>query len=173
MGPCLWHFGKGRKMDAFEKQLSSVMMNTYHALGKLERALLAASRVTDLSISEVHMLEAVAAIAAENETGGASISELSDWLEVSLPSITAAVNKLVQKGYVQKKKGILDGRVVRVSLTRPGRRAERAHQYFHRKMVRAVTSELSEDEKRAIIKGVGKMEAFLERNIDYYSGRQL
>ncbi len=156
-------------MDAFEKQLSRVMLNTYRALEKLERVLVAASRATNLTIGEVHLLEAVAEVSSESEAGGASISELGEYMEISLPSVTAAVNKLVAKGYVCKKKAAGDGRVVLVSLSRTGRRAERAHQYFHRKLVRAVTAELSEDEKRAIIKGVGKMEAFLERNIDEYA----
>ena len=158
-------------MDGFERQLNDIFMNTYASLEKLERALLAASKITDLSISEVHMLEAVAECAETTGKSGASISELGDFLEISLPSVTAAVNKLMGKGYVRKEKAAADGRVVLVTLTRPGRRAERAHRYFHRRMVREVAAELNAEERAALIKGVGTLEAFLERNIKAYKDK--
>ncbi len=159
-------------MDAFEKQLSRVFLNSYHALSKLERTLAMAGRGSRLSAAELYLLEAVSAVAAEADAAGACVSELSEYMELSLPTVTAAVNKLQAKGYVNKKKVAKDARMVLVCLTRAGRRAERARQYFHRRLVRAVTSGLSQDEKRVLLKCVGKLELFLEQNIDLYSHPQ-
>ncbi|NLW78432.1 MAG: MarR family transcriptional regulator [Ruminococcaceae bacterium] len=152
-------------MDAFEKNLNTLLVRVYDAMDKLEEAMLRASSSIPLSISEIHALEAVVE-AGSGEV--ATISELSEYLDVRLPSVTNVVNKLERKGYVERMKCGNDGRVVRVSLTREGRRAERAHRYFHRTMVRSVTQELSEEEQQALLKGIGKLDAFLEKNIRKY-----
>ncbi len=159
-------------MDVFEQQLSRVFLNSYHALGKLERTLAQSGKLSRLSAAELYLLEAVAAVSADTGAEGASVSELSDYMEISLPSVTAAVNKLQAKGYVKKSKVAKDARIVLVCFTRAGRRAERARQYFHRSLIRAVAGGLSQDEKRVLLKCVGKLELFLEHNIDYYSKPQ-
>lgn len=152
-------------MDAFEKQLSGLMLRSYNSLEKLELQMLRVSKSINLSMSELRLLQAVA---AHGEDEGANISELSEALEISLPSVTAAVNKLVTKGYVHKEKSPGDGRVVRVVLTREGRRAERVQRYYHRRMVRELATELSDAEREAIIKGVTKLEDFLNRHLERY-----
>lgn len=152
-------------MDSFERNLNNLLVKVYRSLEKLEEGMLKASKNLNLSISEIHMLEAVQVAAGEN---GASISDISEQLDISLPSVTLAVNKLVKKGYVTKNKCTGDGRVVRVTLTREGRRAERAHAYFHRQMVRAVSAEMTENERETLLKGVAKLDDFLDRNIQKY-----
>lgn len=129
--------------------------------------MLRASHSLPLSISEIHLLDAIACAGNGNAP---TISDISDFLDIRLPSATAGVNKLAAKGYVEKEKCGSDGRIVRVRLTRQGRRAESAHRYFHRNMVRTVTKELSEDEKGALLKGISKLDRFLDQNIKKYEG---
>ena len=165
-------------MDEFENSLNTLILRTYRSLEKLEEELLRKSTDFDLSMSEVHMLEAVLEEGSDETGGGrigeegATISELSEYLEISLPSVTQSVTKLASKGFVRKQKSEADGRVVLVKLTREGRRAARAHQYFHRRMVRAVACELTDEDKRALLRGVGKLDDFLQRNIQYYKYQQ-
>ncbi len=152
-------------MPSFEDSLNTLMVNLYRDFELLEERMLHASRV-NLSISEIHMLEAVRCAGGE---AGASISELSEHLSISMPSVTLSVNKLARKGHVSKHKDPADGRAVKVTLTREGRKAERAHQYFHRNMVREVAATMNEDEKRVLMRGVGKLDEFLKRNIAKYT----
>lgn len=152
-------------MEALEISLNELLVKVYRSMEKLEEVMLRASKDFPLSISEVHMLEAVAAAGGD---GDATISGISEYLDIRLPSVTAGVNKMVAKGYLTKEKCGNDARVVRVSLTRQGRRAERAHRYFHRGMVRSVMAELSDEEKTVLVKGVGKLSSFLDRNIEKY-----
>lgn len=154
-------------MDDFEIQLNDLLVGVYRTVEKLEELMLRASKSIPLSISEIHLLDAVANAGQDKAS---TISEISDYLDIRLPSATAGVNKLAQKGYVEKVKCGNDGRVVRVSLTRQGKRAESAHKYFHRNMVRAVTKELSETERAALLKGLGKLDTFLDCNIKKYEG---
>lgn len=159
-------------MDSFENMLNYLLNRVYHSMDKLEELMLKASDTLPLTISEIHTLEAVANAGKSvdgTDRRAATISEISSYLDVRLPTATSAVNKLVSKGFVEKVKCQDDGRVVRVSLTRSGLSAERAHQYFHRNMVRAVSADLTDEEKAALIKGVTKLDAFLDNNIEKYT----
>ena len=152
-------------MPSFEDSMNTLLVDIYKDVDLLEEQMLTASRL-NLSISEIHMLEAVEHAAAD---GAATISDLSEYLDISLPSVTLAVNKLAAKGYVMRQKDNADGRVVTVVLTQMGRKAERAHRYFHRTMVREIAAEMSDGEKEALISGIRKLDGFLKRNIQKYT----
>ena len=122
--------------------------------------MLKSSKGLNLSINEIHLLQTVCE-AAPNCT----ISRLSADQRVSLPSVTAAVNKLARKGYVEKQKSAADGRVVYVVLTKAGRRATVAHRYFHMRMVRSITDSLSTDEQEIMLKGFQKLNRFFESRL--------
>lgn len=121
-------------MKPFEEQLNEVIVDTYRSILRVEENILKRSDQTDLSISEIHMLEAV----GKGEDRRRTISELAEVLNITLPSVTVAINKLMKKGYVEKVRGEEDGRIVYVSLTRQGRRIDSAHRYFHESMVRSI-----------------------------------
>lgn len=64
------------------------------------------------------------------------------------PSVTVAINKLVKKGYVKKEKSNTDGRVVYVRLTDKGLRIDKIHQYFHVKMVKDISKEMTDEVRK-------------------------
>ena len=127
----------------------------------MEENILKRSDQTDLSISEIHMLEAV----GKGKDRRRTISELAEVLNITLPSVTVAINKLMKKGYVEKVRGEEDGRIVYVSLTRQGRRIDSAHRYFHESMVRSIIRDMTESEMQALYKGVMKLDAFLKEQL--------
>lgn len=151
-------------MASFEESLNTLLVGIYKDLDLLEEQMLNASRL-NLSISEVHMLEAVHFAGGDDV---ATISDLSEYLAISLPSVTLTVNKLAAKNYVEKQKNRNDGRVVEVRLTPLGRKAERAHRYFHRSMVRNLAAGMADDEKDALMRGITKVDDFLKKNIQKY-----
>ena len=145
-------------MKPFEEQLNEVIVDTYRSILRVEENILKRSDQTDLSISEIHMLEAV----GKGKDRRRTISELAEVLNITLPSVTVAINKLMKKGYVEKVRGEEDGRIVYVSLTRQGRRIDSAHRYFHESMVRSIIRDMTESEMQALYKGVMKLDAFLK-----------
>lgn len=128
---------------------------------RVEENILKRSDQTDLSISEIHMLEAV----GKGKDRRRTISELAEVLNITLPSVTVAINKLMKKGYVEKVRGEEDGRIVYVSLTRQGRRIDSAHRYFHESMVRSIIRDMTESEMQALYKGVMKLDTFLKEQL--------
>lgn len=148
-------------MKPFEEQLNEVIVDTYRSILRVEENILKRSDQTDLSISEIHMLEAV----GKGKDRRRTISELAEVLNITLPSVTVAINKLMKKGYVEKVRGEEDGRIVYVSLTRQGRRIDSAHRYFHESMVRSIIRDMTELEMQALYKGVMKLDTFLKEQL--------
>ena len=148
-------------MKPFEEQLNEVIVDTYRSILRVEENILKRSDQTDFSISEIHMLEAV----GKGKDRRRTISELAEVLNITLPSVTVAINKLMKKGYVEKVRGEEDGRIVYVSLTRQGRRIDSAHRYFHESMVRSIIRDMTESEMQALYKGVMKLDAFLKEQL--------
>ncbi|MCI1965910.1 MAG: MarR family transcriptional regulator [Oscillospiraceae bacterium] len=144
-------------LDSFEKELNDILVDTFRSILKVEEDTLKSTKI-DLSISELHLLEA----AGKDREHGRTISELAQELNITLPSVTVAINKLLKKGYVKKEKSGEDARMVYVVLTRQGSKVDHAHRYFHRQMVRQVSSEFSEDEKKILAKGISKLDAFFK-----------
>ena len=144
--------------DSFEKELNEILVDTFHSILQVEENTLKRTKI-DLSISELHLLEA----AGKSEKQGRTISKLAQKLDITLPSVTVAINKLLKKGYVTKAHSGEDARMVYVVLTKQGRKVEQAHRYFHRQMVRQVSREFSEEEKQILARGISKLDEFFKR----------
>ncbi len=145
-------------MDAFAAALNDLLVNTFHGILKLEEESLNRISAFRLSIAEMHLLEAI----AKGGGGGRSITDIARELSITLPSVTAAVNKLARKGYLNKNRNDGDKRMVNVSLTDEGRRAEAAHRFFHRHMVVSVSRGLGDAEKAALLKGLENLDSFFK-----------
>ena len=145
-------------MKPFEEQLNAVIVDTYRSILKVEETILKRSDKIDLSINEMHMLEAV----GKGKDHRRTISELAEELNITLPSVTVAINKLMKKGYVEKVRGEEDGRIVYVSLTRMGKKIDSVHRYFHESMVRSIIRDMTEEEQQILYKGVMKLDQFLK-----------
>ncbi len=147
-------------MDSYAVRLNAVFVDTFRLILKVEEKSIRNTEKINLSISEMHLIEAV----GKGEEGR-SVSEIAAVLGVTLPSVTVAINKLVKKGYVRKGKNSKDGRSVAVSLTRTGRKMHSVHRHFHEQMARRATAGFSEQEKVILINGMEKVNAFLKQKI--------
>lgn len=146
-------------MDVFATELNDLLVKTYRLVEQVEENSVRKMRNSNLSISEVHVIEAV------GRTGEPrTISELAADLDITLPSATVAVNKLVKKGFLAKQKGEQDGRQVLISLTKEGKTIERVHRFFHEQMVKQVADELSDEEKQVLLKAIRSLNLFFKKH---------
>ena len=83
-------------------------------------------------------------------------------LDVTMATLTAAMNKLERKGFVERMRSETDRRVVLVSLTEKGESAFRHHEDFHTRIVDAIHASLTEEECRILIKGLSSFEKNLK-----------
>lgn len=147
---------KQKKFDHFNNLIS----NAHNCLMTFEEKLISSSSL-DLSINEIHTLEAIGA-----SERGRRISEVAKHLHITGPSVTAMVNRLVKKGYVEKKPCDKDARSVYAVLTRSGEKVKRSHEYFHRRMTREIMKQMTDAEQEAFEKGVKKLIEFFDKTTE-------
>ena len=149
-------------MQAFTEMLNDMLVAVYHKILRVEEEFLQKGVGTGLTIREMHMIEYVGKAGADGRT----LSETADFLGVARPSATVSVRKLEQKGFIIKNGCAQDGRVVRVTLTRDGRKVYMHHMRFHRLMVRELESELDEEERSVLVHAISKLDKFFEKTIE-------
>ncbi|WP_324822231.1 MarR family winged helix-turn-helix transcriptional regulator [Sinanaerobacter sp. ZZT-01] len=149
-------------MDLFSRELNGLLADTFRSILKIEEQAVRNSEQSDLSINELHLLEAV----AKDKDKGRTISDIALDMNITLPSVTVAINKLAKKGYVEKIKSENDGRRVFVKLTRLGHKVNAGHQYFHENMVRNVAAGMTEEEKEILVRGITKLNEFFKKRLE-------
>ncbi|MEG0230222.1 MAG: MarR family transcriptional regulator [Oscillospiraceae bacterium] len=148
-------------MDEFSMKLNNLLVETYRNVSRLEEMVIKKASKINLSISEIHVIDSI----SKGEKNLKTISDIATDLQITLPSVTIAVNKLVNKGYLIKHKSRQDARIVYVGLTKGGKKIELAHRYFHKRLTMALVSQLTSEEKRVMLSGINKLVEFFNSKI--------
>ena len=122
-------------MNQNESMIDRVLVHLFNDLLRIEEKTLQ-KQVGDLSMREVHIIEAVCAAQKEDNT----MTVLAATLRVTVGSLTVAIKTLERKGYVQRLRSETDKRRVHVIPLPPAIEVEQHHRAFHRRMVGAVTN---------------------------------
>lgn len=141
------------------KDVTSILNNTlvllFNLVLKSEEKFLQEIACKDLSINEVHVIDAVGR--NDHPTMGFVAGEL----DITLGTLTTSVNNLEKKEYVKRNRGVKDRRVVFLSLTEKGQKVYDSHQEFHEDMISQIVNNLSDSEEKALMKGLSNL-------IDYF-----
>ena len=148
-------------MDAFSTALNEVLVDTYHNILRVEEKALKKSGRIHLSIKEMHLLEAV----GKGDEQGRTVSEIADAMNITRPTATVAINKLEKRGYLEKQPDDEDGRTVRITLTRSGKRIDHFHRLYHYNMVTKISESLTDEEKASLFQGIQKLNEFLKESL--------
>jgi DNA-binding MarR family transcriptional regulator len=117
----------------------------------------------DLSIRELHVLEAVSSLRG---SGKNTMAEIARYLHLSPASLTTAVNVLVKKGYVVRNYSPTDRRVIFVLLTDAGEEANRKYLDFIRGMIAELGQDLDEESADKLISSILTLNDYLDANAD-------
>ena len=142
-------------MDTYE-MLNDILVNLFRDINDLEEKALVSEEFPDITNNDMHVMEAIGINQEKN------MSMVARKLSVTTGSLTISVNSLVKKGYVERKRGVKDRRVVYISLTDRGIRAYRHHEEFHKKMIDAVMEGMDEDELEVLVKALNKISGFFK-----------
>ena len=145
-------------MDKRLEELNTLFVETFDAVLRVEEKSLKQVGGGELSIAEFHTLECIGG----GEDGRRTVGEIAEALDVTVPTVTVCVNKLVKKGYVTKTRSEKDARVAIIELTREGRKMNRLHRFFHEQMMLTVESEFTDEELDFLFRCVRKLRAFFE-----------
>ena len=109
-------------------------------------------REASLTTMETFCMESIMAL------GRPSVNEFATFMRISPPNAAYKFNSLVKKGYVIRERGLEDRRVVYISLSKRGLEAYEHHAAFHRRMVEAITQDLSEDEMKILVQALSRID---------------
>lgn len=136
--------------------VNELLVETFSDISQIEQRALKEGVLKDISVTEVHTIDAIGMY--EHRT----MSEVAQDLRITVGTLTTAINKLLKKGYVDRKRGEEDRRSVMIALTRKGKLAYRIHDRFHSNMVHATIDGLNEEEEEVLIKSLEKLNDFFK-----------
>lgn len=100
--------------------------NTVVNMGNvIEERTMDTKNIPDLTIGELHVIEAV------NMNNNKPMTLIAKKMHVTVGSLTICVNRLVQKGYLLRTRDEMDHRVILLSITQQGKKVLKFHDKFH------------------------------------------
>lgn len=139
------------------KKLNDILVSLFNSVLKMEEDAIKNASNHNLSITEVHTLAAIGAGKAKTMT------QVAARLKISVSTLTIAINKLVDKKYVNRFRIPEDRRIVKIELTEAGVEAVREHEEFHRNMIDDVLAELNEEEQKILLQSLDNLHDFFKR----------
>ena len=109
------------------ESINNLLVEVFNDILVIEESELKKSQFNDLSITEMHTIEAVGMYRKK------TTSEVAKELSITVGTLTTAINRLVKKNYVERIRSEDDRRVVKLGLTKKGKLLYRVHQNFHRR----------------------------------------
>ena len=149
-------------MTLQEEQLNHFFVHVFNYILHIEEESLSKGKHKDLSMNEMHVIEAVCDCEKEQIN---TMKELSKRLMITASSLTIAVKCLEQKGYLVRTKAQTDKRKVFVSSTQSGRDAYQEHATFHKALIKSITSVLKEEEIKALTHALENLDHFFRKSI--------
>lgn len=142
--------------------INKLLVQLFNDVLQIEEQSLKNGVLSDLSITEVHTIEAIGMYSER------TMSEVAQKLKITVSTLTTAINKLIKKGYVERKRIEEDRRVVLVKLTKRGKLAFRIHEKFHGEMVNNAMEGLNLDEEEILVSSLNKVNDFLKEKYKLY-----
>lgn len=139
-----------------DQTLNSLMVSLFNDVLDIEENSLITEEFKDISVTDMHVIDAIDV--DEPKTSSAVARKL----DVTMGTLTKAIDGLTEKGYVNRKRSTEDKRVVLLSLTERGIAAYEHHAKFHRDMVRAAIRQLSKEEREILMKTLEDLVKYLQ-----------
>lgn len=143
-----------------KKILNDFLVDTFNEILRLEQTALESYSENRLTISEIHVIEAVFKAIDNGDNTASAIAKI---LKITLGSLTVAVQTLEKKGYLYRQRTSEDRRVVQIFPTPLARYVNLIHNRFHIDMVDSVTQELSAEEQRVLVVALEKLKLYFAK----------
>ncbi len=139
------------------KKLNDILVSLFNNVLKMEEDAIKNSSRHNLSITEIHTLTAI------GEGKAKTMTQVAAALKISVSTLTTAINKLVDKKYVNRFRVPEDRRIVKIELTEEGTAAVKEHEEFHLKMIYDAVADLNEGEKNILLQSLDNIHEFFRK----------
>ena len=127
------------------KSINKILVSLFNNVLKIEEDCVCSGEYSDLSISEMHVIES---IGLNRER---TMSDTAKDLNITSGTLTIAINNLVKKGYVYRTRSEDDRRIVYIKLSPRGIQAYKFHEAFNDDFVVSAIEHLSEEKQMLLI----------------------
>lgn len=148
-------------MDAY-KAINDTLVKLVNEIWIHEGKAIITDEFKDITNNDMHVIEAIGI------GDGNNMSTVAKKVNVTVGTLTSAMNSLVKKKYVVRERSEEDRRVVNVKLTEKGVKAFEHHADYHRQMTDAILEKLSEDEIPVLIKTLEGLSGFFRDYSEKY-----
>ena len=145
---------KGRNVGAYET-LNEVLVSLFRDVNDIEQKAIITSEFSDITNNDMHVIEAVG-------LEGNNMSAIAKKLNITMGSLSTAMNSLVKKHYAERNRSERDRRVVNIRLTAKGRKAYASHREFHDRMTDAVLAHLNEEQVKVLAQALENLTDFFK-----------
>ncbi|MHC1749090.1 MAG: MarR family winged helix-turn-helix transcriptional regulator [Cellulosilyticaceae bacterium] len=142
-------------MKSTVKVVNEILVELFNDILTIEKSALQSSPFKDLSITEMHVIEAVG-------LRPRTMTDVADQIGVTVGTLTTSMNRLVTKEYVTRDRSKEDRRFVEIELTHRGKLAYRIHEAFHAEMVKHMIEELSNEDYSVLVQSLMNLNSFFK-----------
>ncbi|HHV64565.1 MAG TPA: MarR family transcriptional regulator [Peptococcaceae bacterium] len=143
-------------MEKLYGTLNELLVKLFNDILQIEEQSLKNDKFNDLSITEIHVIEAIGLNAERN------MSSVARDLDITIGTLTIAINNLVRKGYVNRTRSEEDRRIVLISLTDKGKEAYNHHLQFHEEMIKTTISKLTPEEMEVLVSALENITGYFK-----------
>ena len=147
--------GRSDGMSNYEV-LHDILVKLFQEILDIESKALITSEFKDISVNDMHIIEAI------GEREPKNMSSVAKIMSVTVGTLTIAINSLVKKGYVHRERSEEDRRVALICLTKKGKKANAHHMKFHDGMIQAVLKDLNEEQQEVLVKALMNLRTFFD-----------
>lgn len=144
-------------MTKDKERLNHFLVVTFNDILRYEERTLEQLTNNCLSISEIHLLEAVFATMKKKENISTNIANA---LGITLGSLTTAVKTLERKGYLIRERDHNDKRIFYIIPTPIATFVNEKHEKFHENMIDNIVDDLSLDEEKILAAALSKVQTY-------------
>lgn len=139
-----------------DETLNELLVGLFKDLMEIEARCLITEEFSDISINDMHIIEAIGVDEAKRS---GTVAKL---MSVTMGTLTKAIDGLTRKGYVNRVRSDEDKRVVKLSLTDKGRSAYYHHEQFHVHMIEHIKDGVTDSELKVLVNSLAKLSDYFK-----------
>lgn len=140
-----------KRLDAIE-----TVVEVFNEAMAIQDLYLRKSKFKELSMSETHVLDAV------DKVEFASMTNVAKQLNITTGTLTTAVKRIIEKGFLIKERSKTDQRVYYLKLTKKGYEALEIHEHFHNELAELYKAAIPEERLDWVFETLKKIKTDLD-----------
>lgn len=144
------------------KEFDRFFLHLFNQLLAKEEQLIQKKYMIDLTIRELHVIEAVEKL---SKTAENTMNQIAKQLFITPGTLSISVNQLIQKKYLTKHSPANDRRISLIELTEEGQKFFQIHQAFHRDLCQFIDNNMDPPQQQLLLSVLEQTSLLLTKKI--------